>query len=183
VLRLKNGTHKRIASENSITSFMAKEPSFTPRPEHACLCGRSKLLRDCCLLQDGTYRTKAPSLDPPPPQTHYANPNCYLSYTRDCSKDISAEHYVSKSVLEAFGKNIVIEGTPWLSVGEKREVGINSLTAKILCKRHNSALAPLDHEAGKFYGRIQANYTDLQRKSLSRKRSFLFVSGEAIEHA
>jgi hypothetical protein len=69
----------------------------------------------------------------------------------DCSADLSAEHYISKSVLQAIGDTVAVSGVPLLSDGQEKEVGINSLTAKILCSRHNSALSLLDSAVGTFF--------------------------------
>jgi hypothetical protein len=100
----------------------------------------------------------------------------------DCSPDLSAEHYMSRSVLEAIGPSAVaIDGVPWLATGERRAVGIASLTAKILCIRHNSALSPVDDAAGQFFKKLQMIHADLQRRSLSLKHSLVIMSGEALE--
>jgi hypothetical protein len=101
----------------------------------------------------------------------------------DCSADLSAEHYISKSVLQAIGTTVAVSGVPWPSLpgGEEKEIGINRLTARILCGRHNSALSPLDSAAGAFFEKLQAIEVDLQRRSLSRKHSFVLMSGEALE--
>lgn len=99
----------------------------------------------------------------------------------DCSADLSGEHYISKSLLQAIGATVSVSGVPWLPDGEEKEIGINSLTARILCCRHNSALSPLDSAAGAFFEKLQAIEVDLQRSSLSRKHSFVLMSGEALE--
>jgi hypothetical protein len=88
---------------------------------------------------------------------------------------------MSKSVLEAIGPDIAIDGVPWLPGGKKKRIGINSLTANILCKRHNQTLSPLDDAAGKFFRKLQAIHVDLQHKSLSRKHSLVIMSGETAE--
>jgi hypothetical protein len=89
---------------------------------------------------------------------------------------------MSKSVLKAIGSTVVAaDGMPWLPNGERRAIGINNLTAKILCTRHNSALSPLDDAAGEFFKKLQLIHGDMQRRSLSRKRSFVLVSGETLE--
>ena len=118
---------------------------------------------------------------PTPPRTDHKHVGCYLGETADCSFDLSAEHYMSRSVLEAIGPRVAINGAPWLSAGETREVGISSLTAKILCRRHNSALSPLDAMAGEFCRQLRAIYADCERKSISRKREVTLISGEALE--
>src|SRR5262249_35605606 len=94
---------------------------------------------------------------------------------------LSGEHYLSKAVLMAMGGKITIDGVPWLPTGEKREIGVNNLTARVLCKRHNSALSPLDAVAGEFFSVLRNINTDLTTKSLSRKRSHYFFSGEELE--
>jgi hypothetical protein len=100
----------------------------------------------------------------------------------DCSPDLSAEHYLSRSVLDAIGSPAVaIDGVPWLAPGERKVVGIENLTAKILCIRHNSALSPLDQVAGQFFKKLRVIHADLQRRSLSSKRSLVIISGEALE--
>jgi hypothetical protein len=118
---------------------------------------------------------------PTPPRTDHKHVGCYLGETADCSFDLSAEHYMSRSVLEAIGPRVAINGAPWLSAGETREVAISSLTAKILCRRHNSALSPLDAMAGEFCRQLRAIYADCERKSISRKREVTLISGEALE--
>jgi hypothetical protein len=99
----------------------------------------------------------------------------------DCTADLSAEHYISRSVLEAIGPTVAISGVPWLPDGAEKEIGINNLTAKILCSRHNSALWPLDSAVGAFFKKLQAIEVNLQQKSLSRKHSLVLMSGEALE--
>ena len=60
-------------------------------------------------------------------------------------------------------------------------VGKSSLTTRVLCVRHNSGLGPLDSEAGDFFGLLQMIDADLAEHSLSRKRHFYLLSGEALE--
>jgi hypothetical protein len=61
------------------------------------------------------------------------------------------------------------------------DVSVGSLTAKILCKRHNEALSPLDEEAGHFFSSLRNALIDLQRKTLSRRPIFHLIGGEALE--
>jgi hypothetical protein len=98
----------------------------------------------------------------------------------DCSKEISAEHYVSKSILEVLGRDLFIEGFPQLQ-GKKIQIGINSVTANILCKRHNSSLSDLDAEAGRFFRSLLGLQSDSARKSLSSRHTVNLFSGEALE--
>jgi hypothetical protein len=123
-----------------------------------------------------------PSLQPRLPRTDYSQAGCYLSHTNDCSRGITGEHYVSRTALEELSEPVVaIDGVHWLAPGEQRVIGINSLTAKILCGRHNSALSPLDDEGGQFLRTIKSIHASLGKKSLSRKTLVSIVSGEALE--
>jgi hypothetical protein len=60
-------------------------------------------------------------------------------------------------VLRLLAEENTIEavGFPWQSPGESRTVSLKSLTGKILCQRHNSALACLDSVAIRWVGKIR----------------------------
>jgi hypothetical protein len=72
-------------------------------------------------------------------------PSCWASCLGDCSDKISREHLISRSLF--LYDAVQVEGFPWC-VGKTVEIGISSLTRKILCERHNNALSPLDDSAG-----------------------------------
>ncbi|WOH79026.1 hypothetical protein RX327_24300 [Bradyrhizobium sp. BEA-2-5] len=88
---------------------------------------------------------------------------------------------MSKAILGEFGKKLRVEGLPFLSPGEALETSAASLTATILCRRHNEALSPLDQEAKIFFTQLRDGGHDLDRKSLSRKPTFHLASGQMIE--
>ncbi len=147
-----------------------------------CPCEVSnKPLRDCCLFMGQFFRKLPPDLSPKLPKTNYALKDCYLNPTLNCSTDISAEHYHSKTILEALGKTVAIDGAPWLPKGESREIGINNVKSKILCSRHNSNLSDLDSEAGRFFRKLKEVQEGFLEKSISIKRKITFFSGEALE--
>jgi hypothetical protein len=84
---------------------------------------------------------------------------CFLHGFGTCSEKITKEHYISDTVLRAFSGegNFQIGGLAWQK--EKmalQDIGISSLTSKILCKNHNSQLSPLDEEAGRFVRHVIA---------------------------
>jgi hypothetical protein len=56
---------------------------------------------------------------------------------------MSREHLVSKSLFE---KEVRVKGLPWCKDTEKT-IGIEGLTAKFLCRHHNSMLSELDDAA------------------------------------
>jgi hypothetical protein len=146
-----------------------------------CLCGSGQPAEKCHLDWDGRLRKQMPSLIPPGAITKFSHPSCYLRGTQNCSEDISREHYVSKSVLDQIGSTLRVTGVPWLGVDEALETSVASLTAKILCSRHNETLGPLDQEAALIFGKLRLALTDLDRKTLSRKPILHLVSGEMLE--
>ena len=154
---------------------------FLFRPDSQCPCGSGKGIASCHLDVDGRLRKPAPSLNPPGPPTGYSHAGCYLRGTADCSEQISREHYISRSVLDQLGQFIRVSGAPWQKPGEQLETSIGNLTAKILCKRHNEALSPLDDEAASFFSTLAKALVDLDRKTLSRKPIFHLTSGDALE--
>jgi len=151
-------------------------------PSLPCPCGSNQRAGACCLGADGTVRKYVPNVRPLPPTTGQSRNGCYLGHSQDCAGGISGEHYISEVVLEELSEPAVaIDGVFWLPPGEQKIVGINSLTAKILCVRHNSALSPLDMEAGQFLRIVKHIHASLDTKSLSRKRLISIISGEALE--
>ena len=83
------------------------------------------------------------------------HPECYARALGGCSREMSGEHYVSKSVLELVenragqkSKSIRVTGLSFQQPGALQQLGISSLVGNILCKTHNSRLSPLD-DAGK----------------------------------
>jgi hypothetical protein len=151
------------------------------RIDAPCPCGSGKAIASCHLDTDGRFRKKLGPLKPPGNATNYGHPHCYLRDTLDCSQDISREHYMSKAVLEQLGSTLRVSGMPWLQSGETLETSVGSLTAKILCKRHNEALSPLDNEASLFLSTLRKALIDLRRKTLSRKPIFHLINGTALE--
>ncbi len=70
--------------------------------------------------------------------------HCWASRLDPCSSQQSREHLITESIWE--GDGIEIVGLPWCK-DEPKRVGLGSLTAKILCRSHNSRLSPLDQAA------------------------------------
>ena len=66
---------------------------------------------------------------------------CWAACLGNCSDKVSREHLVSRGLF--IGDIIRVEGFSWCKTGPK-EVGLSSLTAKILCKKHNSDLSEVD---------------------------------------
>nr|WP_314433946.1 hypothetical protein [uncultured Brevundimonas sp.] len=73
-----------------------------------------------------------------------------------------------------------VRGMPW-QVEPVMETSADALTSKILCRRHNSALSPLDAHAQRAFLAFEAAQAHAGKASLSRKRLSLLISGEALE--
>src|SRR5579872_4971666 len=135
-----------------------------------CPCRSGKTIGDCHFDSfDGRLRKPRPNLRPPGPKTGYLHPGCYLRETGDCSEQISKEHYISRAVLQQLGEVLRISGVPWLPPEQTFDTTVQNLTAKILCRRHNEALSPLDAEAGIFFSSLTEALLDLNRSTLSRR--------------
>lgn len=116
-----------------------------------CPCGSLKEAGGCCYNGRVWYKRPAVlGLRALSPKSTVDK--CYMKELRSCDGGISGEHLVSESVLHILKADgdFSISGVPWLPEGEAKIVGPRSLTAKCLCSRHNSALAPLD-DAAKFF--------------------------------
>ena len=69
---------------------------------------------------------------------------CWAVTLGDCSKKMSREHTVSRSLFVS--DEIMVQGFPWCST-EPKKIGLSSLVAKILCEKHNNGLSELDTAA------------------------------------
>jgi hypothetical protein len=112
--------------------------------------------------------------------TGFAHPKCFLQATQNCSHRISREHYVSAAVLDQFERPSV-SGMPWQKPGEAAVYGKESLTARVLCERHNNALSPLDAHGAATVRHLKSGFTHATKRSLSTRPSISLVSGPAFE--
>ena len=92
----------------------------------------------------------------------HQNPRCYARELGGCSTTISREHYVSKSVLLAAGGKPQIAGLKFQEPDALQSFGVEGMTARILCERHNSDLSPLDVAAADFFSTLRAFDRDLR---------------------
>ena len=67
--------------------------------------------------------------------------SCWAACLDGCSGKISREHIVSRSLFE--GEAVKVFGFPWCK-DEEKEISLPSLTAKILCVKHNNNLSEVD---------------------------------------
>ena len=122
-------------------------------PESPCGCGSGRAFSECH-LKDGKVEVQPKDIIPRGQVTGESHRRCLFAYTDNCGGRISGEHILSAAVLRRLSADdkITISGP-----GGSRRVSIlnSSLTIKRLCQRHNSALSPLDAEAGRFIRAIQ----------------------------
>jgi hypothetical protein len=116
---------------------------------------------------------------PKEPRTGFQNTKCYASRLCDCSQELSREHVVSKAILEqiaGFDGRVVVRNINWQDGSHGELVGIDALSARVLCQRHNNALSNLDAEMGRFF-RTYREFTNWN----APKRNFRIFSGCDIE--
>jgi hypothetical protein len=93
--------------------------------------------------------------------------NCWAQILGNCSDKQSAEHLVSKAVMNEHGSGPNVMFDP--NSGTFKTVGPNTSVSKILCALHNTELSNLDTEAGRTYAALKkltsSNYLKTLRPS------------------
>lgn len=79
--------------------------------------------------------------------------SCWARDLGDCSDEMSKEHLVSAALWR--GNSISVQGFSWC-IDSPKQVGLNSISAHILCKFHNNSLSPLDTSAASAFDSIRA---------------------------
>lgn len=162
---------------------------YGPAPRALCPCGSGRKARRCHLGEDLSWVAERPPALLTDARTGYANPGCYGRASKDCSDDLTREHYISDDLLESIswdGKAVLVRGAAWQPSGEGKTVGVNSLSSRILCGRHNRALSPLDKMAASFFRYSLEDHLDIF-KYLGNDprpdfpRGFTMVSGPLME--
>jgi hypothetical protein len=72
------------------------------------------------------------------------NRKCWAESLGNCSDTLSGEHIISKGLF--LNDMVMVQGLDWCKE-EPKAIGINNLTKNILCRRHNTALSPVDEAA------------------------------------
>jgi hypothetical protein len=163
---------------------------YGPPPEDDCPCGSHRQATRCHRAKDGSWIAESPPPLLTGPRTGYANPGCYARASMDCDEALTREHFITDDVLgtiSADGKVVVVEGAAWQDKTERRKtIGRASLSRKMLCRRHNNALSPLDKMAAEFFRYFLEDHLDIfkylgndDRDSFAR--GFTMVSGPYIE--
>ena len=84
---------------------------------------------------------------------------CWAACLGNCSDKMSREHIVTRAI--SLDNEVTVRGMPWCA-DEPKRVGLASLTAKILCVAHNSALSKVDEEAVRFVEALRESFRLLQ---------------------
>lgn len=112
---------------------------------------------------------------------HVQNTNrCWARALGGCAGGISREHTVSDSLFT--GSSVTVMGGPW-AAGIPRVIGRNRLRRRILCRRHNSLLSPVDNEGGRAFrsiGDLDTWLARSRRTGLQQRREYT-VQGPLLE--
>ena len=141
-----------------------------------CPCGSGKSIVTCCLLSKTKEHSSPKNILPPDPQTRFSHKKCYMGKTNNCYKKISKEHYISAGVLKEIDEMIEVQGFPWLGQVSK-QLPISSLTAKVLCCRHNAAFSAIDDIGIAFFESIK-NFSQVK---YSGKKKLSVFNGLDVE--
>lgn len=96
---------------------------------------------------------------------------CWASCLGNCSDKKSGEHYLSKNLWNS--DKVIVKG---LWSDEEKEIGINSLTANVLCTTHNSNLSWIDTGIGEVSDVIHELYRLYDvRKRIGNKNLCNFI--------
>jgi len=79
---------------------------------------------------------------------------CWASILGDCGEGQSGEHYISDGIFD--GASVTAFGLSWCR-DKPLTIGMSSAVANILCRKHNSALAPFDAEAANLSAFLREN--------------------------
>lgn len=92
----------------------------------------------------------------------------------------SREHYISEAILARFDK-LRVSGMPWQEKGESKFLPPKSLVAKILCERHNNALAPIDRLGLNAFDALTAASDYAVTGKWHGRAAHYLVSGDGLE--
>lgn len=159
---------------------------YGPAPGDDCPCGSHRQAQRCHRASDHSWVAERPPALLTGPRTGYANPGCYARSSNDCREDLTLEHYLSDDLLEAISadnKVVMVEGAAWQGPDAKQKtIGVNSLSSRMLCSRHNRALSPLDNMASEFFRHFREDQLDVMKfHGDNFTRGFTMFSGPYLE--
>lgn len=114
------------------------------------------------------------------------NPECYARELGGCANKVNREHYVSQGILELIehgshrpSKSVRTFGVAFQGGDAERQIGVASLTAKMLCERHNGMLSPYDSAGKGMFQAVEALYVDTGKPEAPHRA--LRVNGDDFE--
>jgi hypothetical protein len=94
--------------------------------------------------------------------------NCWAQELGSCSDKITREHLVSRSLF--MSDDVLVDGFPWCK-DKPIKIGLSSLTAKVLCAKHNSDLSDIDTAGAEAFAVLrEATGLSNFRSSFPKKR-------------
>ncbi len=116
------------------------------------------------------------------PSANLAAIGCWAAALGECSKKISGEHLISKSLFD--DDAVIVQGFTWC-LEQPKTIGLSSLVGNILCRKHNSDLSCLDSVALETFNAFRESVKitnarkGLNTKSWTLKR--FVVNGASLE--
>jgi hypothetical protein len=104
---------------------------------------------------------------------------CYARHLGNCNHK-SQEHFISKSILTIIGK-LQVKGFPWTEPGMTAPASARSLTAAVLCERHNSRLSDYDSEAAALFSHLKLLDSKATPEELMTTPDVFIVDGLRLE--
>lgn len=83
------------------------------------------------------------------------NKKCYANILGNCDSKMSREHYISEAIFNLMsGVSFIVSGFPWQKRDSAQRLMKSNLTARVLCRKHNSELSSIDSSAQRFFETI-----------------------------
>jgi len=83
------------------------------------------------------------------------NKKCYANILGNCDSKMTREHYISEGIFNLMsGVSFTVSGFPWQKRDSTQQLRTSDLTAKVLCRKHNSELGSIDSSAQHFFKTI-----------------------------
>ena len=115
-------------------------------------------------VSEGPFKQRAKIMDEP-----RIVKGCWAASLGDCEGGLSREHIVSQSLFPR--GNVTVQGLHWCR-DEPKTVGLASLTANILCRKHNSVLSDLDTAVKDTFETFEESLRLQEVRSKLRLRSY-----------
>ena len=93
---------------------------------------------------------------------------CWANCLGDCDGGMSQEHLVSECL---FDREVNVQGFRWCK-NEFKKLPIRTLTSKILCRHHNSALSEVDNAAKHTFDTLAKAYDLMEKRRNIRSRNW-----------